>query len=224
MRLHHAVRVLFTCAVLFCFALPCHAQKFFGSAKFGTLGIGADIGYETEIPISFRVNGNFFYYQFDESIDDIDYELEVSYPSIGTLVDWHPFESAFRITGGVYYNGLGIDLDGQLNSGDTVEIGDSTFDADEVGTLSAELDVNSIAPYFGIGFGNNIGAEERNLFFSLDVGILYHGKPDTTLSASNPGNLSLLEEELVREEENINDDVSAFQVFPVIMAGIMYRF
>jgi hypothetical protein len=76
----------------------------------------------------------------------------------------------------------------------------------------------------GIGWGNPFTAESR-LSFSFDLGIAFQGKPDVSMVANGPVAADAAFQENLRQEENdIKNEIDVFKYYPVISAGIAYRF
>ena len=84
----------------------------------------------------------------------------------------------------------------------------------------------SAAPFAGLGFETNAGAASRGLGFKGVLGVAFSGKPSVTLTSSG-GILSgqaVLQQALVQEQANIADKASFLQYYPVVQAGLTYRF
>ncbi len=205
------------------------AKDFFLTPKVGTQGIGADLGYKVTPKFGARANFNYFTYSHDDTIEDVDYDADLDLTTAGALLDYHPFEGNFRITGGAYYNGNGLDLEGKLAEGASYEIGGNTYTTDELGSLEGDVDFNSFAPYFGIGWGTS--TDSGSWAFSLDLGAMYQGSPDVSLDAKNQDTLDEINDQtgrdlgkdLDKEASDIEDDVD-YGFYPVVSVGVTYRF
>ena len=202
---------------------PLQAQAVVGvTAKVGTTGLGADL----TVPLisnwlNLRTGYNFGEIRPSTTQAGINYKSDVHLESVPLLLDLHPFHGGFRITGGVYYNKNEADLF-------------STVDASDVGlgmgigttTLNAHVSwSNEFAPYLGIGWGN--AADDNTLDlpiaigFSLDIGAFYQGSPDVLLTDSSG---LVPPADLLREQQQLEDDLSDFKFYPVITVGIHIRF
>ena len=70
------------------------------------------------------------------------------------------------------------------------------------------------------------GKDARGLGFKGVIGVAFSGKPSVSLSSSN-GVLSgsgVLQQALVSEQETIANKTSFLQYYPVVQAGLSYRF
>jgi hypothetical protein len=85
------------------------------------------------------------------------------------------------------------------------------------GDLKATVDFNKIAPYAGIGFGHSASS---GIGFTLDVGVLLQGEPEVDISA---GPL-VSQADIDQEEANAEDDIKGFTMYPVVSAGVNFRF
>lgn len=191
-------------------------------AKLGTLGPGLEATVGLTGILNARVGGNYFAFNYDGTRSDVDYETKLRWASLGLLLDCHPFENNFRVTGGAYYNRNRFDLEGTPN--DTVTIGDNEYPAALLGNLSGTMEFRKWAPYLGLGFGNAV-KPGATWTFSFDVGILFQGSPDVDLEADGIIALSpQFQADLAQEEEDIQDDVDVFRFYPVLAFGIAYLF
>ncbi len=194
----------------------------FVSPTISTLGIGLETGVRFNENLGIRFGGNWLSVDFDRTVDDVDYEAEATLASLGALLDYHPFRGGFRISGGLRFNFNEADLAGVPNA--DVTIGNQTFAASDVGTLEGDVSYDVAAPYLGIGYGATL--LQGALSIGFDVGVMYQGEADVDLDARGgalEGN-AVLEANLAIEEEDIEDDLEDFIVYPVIGLAVVYRF
>ena len=209
--------------VLMFMILPVQAQALVGvglTGKAGTTGLGADL----TVPlignwVNLRAGYNGLSLRPSTTQGDISYKADIQLQSVPILLDVHPFQGSFRITGGVYYNKNEVDLSATVDAS-TVGDGGSGF-----GTTNLDANISwskEFAPYFGIGFGN---AADDNLpgvvGFSLDIGAFYQGGPGVILTESS-GTVSAAD--LAVEAQQIEDDLDSLKFFPVVTVGIHIRF
>jgi len=208
--------------------LSVSAQNPFVTPKVGTQGAGADLGYRLSPKWVVRGNANYFTYSHDDTIKDVDYDADPTLTTIGALLDFHPFENGFRISGGAYYNGNEMDLNARLSKKVSYKIGDHTYTKEEMGSLDGKVEYNSFAPYFGIGWGTSTSS--GNWAFSMDLGGMYHGSPDVDLSAKNQEKFDELggpdrdlNKDIERERQKIENEMD-YSIYPVVSVGVTYRF
>ena len=192
------------------------------SPAVSTLGLGLEAGARINETFGLRFGGNWFSLDADREINDVDYDADATLASVGALVDYHPFQGGFRLSGGLRFNFNEADLTGRPN--EDVEIGDVVFDADDVGTLDGDVSFDVLAPYLGVGYGAAL--LDGSLSIGFDLGVMYQGKADVSLDAED-GLLegdAVLEANLAVEEEDVEDDLEDFQFYPVVGLAVVYRF
>lgn len=189
--------------------------------KVGSLGIGADVTVGLHERLNFRLNGNYLALSFSSEIEDIDYDLDVDFKTAIAMLDWHPFASGFRITGGVSFNDKNFTLSGTPTQAE--RIGDRIYPPELVGTINGDVEPSSIAPYLGIGYGRAVGHEGR-LSFVFDLGLLYQTY-DVSLTATGPAFLlPEFRDDLAKEEGAIQSNFDDFRIYPILAFGISYQF
>jgi hypothetical protein len=191
-------------------------------AKAGTLGIGGDLTTNLAPNLNLRGGLQWFGLDFEAQFDDIDYDVDVELFNPMLILDWYPFSGDFRISAGVLFNGSDIDM--EATSDQSIEIGGHVYDAEDLGSIRGESDFDDFAPYVGIGFGNPLSSD-GHWGFTTDVGVAFIGSPNVNLSATGPlaGNAAL-QADLAREEREIEDDLDAVRIYPVLSMSIYYRF
>lgn len=202
------------------------------TGKASTLGFGLEGVGSISPNFNGRLGVNYFDFGIDTEQSDIDYDADIQLFSVSALLDWYPSKrSEFRLTGGLFYNNNKVDA--IARSGATLDIAGVELPASAVGQLEGELTFpNTISPYVGIGYGNPV-KRDRALSFSIDLGILFTGSPKVDLTATGPvaGPLlqapivgSLLEDAIQGEEEDIEDELSGLNIYPVLSIGVSYQF
>lgn len=187
------------------------------TAKAGTLGLGLEASTTLYENFNARLSANGFSYSSDETIDDIEYDLDVDLRSLALLLDWHVMKGGLRLSAGVLANGN--EVKGSAPVGNYT-IGDAPFT--NVG-LDGEADFKSAAPYLGIGWGNAVAAD-KGWGFNLDLGVIFQGEPRVSLTPTGPNAGLVPANELEKERQKLQDDVDKFKYYPVLSIGISYRF
>ena len=167
------------------------------------------------------------YLNFDVRKEDISKEVnEISMAldlnTVAMLLDWHPRDNNFRISGGVMVNKNKLAL--SAVPGEVVSINDTEY---SISRLDGEVSFNQLAPYLGIGYGNAGKCDEDTHWrFSFDLGVMFQGTPEVKLSgtASDPSIQRLLDDAIAGESEDIKDYVTPFTVYPVLSFGVSYVF
>jgi hypothetical protein len=157
----------------------------------------------------------------------VDYRANVRLQTTGLLIDWHPFGSGFRLSGGVYYNGNKFDLTGKPSAG-TFNLNGVTYTSADIGSLEGNLKFRSTAPYLGMGYFKSFGG------FSLmgDAGVMFSGTPkvrlDVTcgalLAGAIPATCAQAQQDAAREADRVRDSVDSLKYYPVLSIGVGYAF
>jgi hypothetical protein len=190
----------------------------------GTMGPGGQVSWLL-VPktLSVRLAANAYNYNHDTTSGNIDYTGKLKLKSELLLLDWHPFEGRFRLTGGVVANGNKFDLLAKPTGG-TYDINGNTYTAAQVGTLSAKVEFPSTAPYLGIGWGDS--TQSAGLHFIGDIGVISQGAPRAKLSASSATVNSdpTLQADLKKAETDLQTKLNGFKFYPLVQLGMGYRF
>lgn len=187
--------------------------------RISTLGAGLEVAKGFTPNFGVRAGFNYFSYGYDATESDVSYDLELELKNFAILADWHPFEGAFRLSGGILFNGNG--LTGQAKPTSLVAIGNADYDLTSV---NLDISYNSIAPYLGLGWDTTFG-DDDNWGFAFDLGLIYSGSPDAGLSVAGPDSTNpLLVDDIERERKELQDDLDTLKWWPVVSAGLVYQF
>lgn len=214
---------LMLCLIIFWSAASFAQEGTAVSLKFGTLGLGVDVTQSLRENVNGRAGINFYNGDYDATgSDDVEYDIDLNLRTVSLLVDWHPYEGEFRVSGGLLYNGNNAEVRGTPT--DSIKIGDTRYSPAQIGVLKYKLDFRNIAPYLGIGVGNAL-RKDRKVAFVFDLGILFQGSPSVELSAENSTlPIDVIQSDLQQEEEELEDDISSIKIYPVLSFGFTYRF
>ncbi len=219
----NAILLLILLVLLSCGAGCTDSGRFAVSGKTSTLGLGGEFTTAVTSNINARIGINALDLDFERELDDIEYDIGLDFSSFSALLDWHIFDSPFRISGGVLSMNHKLDLSA---SGTGVqEIGGITYDwRDDIGTLSGGVEIDNVAPYVGIGWGNPLTSDKR-WGFTCDFGVAFAGSPDVALSATGAmASDPVFQANLERERRDIEDELEDFKFYPVISISFFYRF
>lgn len=196
------------------------------TAKVGTLGSGLELAKDLGVDFNARLGFGALSHEFSETVEGVDFDVEATLRNAALLLDWHPVRSSFRVTSGLFYNGNSVEAKGISDTAFNLDGVD--FQVDEVGELAAEVEFNTVAPYLGIGWGNAPGYIE-GFGFSFDVGIVYQGAPDVSLSADgsivdDPVMGPRFEQARINEEQALGETLKDFRFYPLVSLGLSFTF
>jgi len=192
----------------------------------GSPGVGVTLGRSVNGHFGARITGNFFEFRDDFRETDVTYDAALKLRSLQALLDFHPFESAFRLSAGVVLNENRVEGTALPNAG-SLTINGRGYASGDVGTLTARGDLGDrkVASYAGLGFGRTTG--RSRVFFMLDLGVIFQGTPHVSLSATGPlASDAGFQNDLAAEVMDVNRDLDEpyFRYYPVIAIGLGFRF
>ncbi len=224
--MNNALALAFTPVFLLCAVTSAAAQdsRLAGGVGVGTTGITLEA--KAKLTGSLVARGGYDFLQFDigdQSYDDVDYNVDLDFSTVSVFVDFHPFQSAFNVSAGLFFGSRSIDLFASPTG--NVDIGGQTFTAAQVGNITGQVSTNDVAPYLGVGWDNAFTTDSRWSFF-VRAGVIVSDSPNVEL-ASVGGTLStdaLLIAELEAEEANVESEINDYKYYPVVAAGASLKF
>ena len=201
------------------------------SGSLGSTGLGVE--WITPLNDRLRARVMLTYIAIDVDLDeqDVDYTAEFSSANVGAALEWHPFQTGFRVSGGLVGTNFGFDL--QSDGGQqSYAIGNTTYTGEL--QLDGEVDFANVAPYLAIGWSSEL--DDYGLYLGCEFGVLYVGSPNLSLDASgqvndsntgrriNVANSADFQADLERERKNLQDDLEDFSFYPILTINVGYRF
>ena len=174
--------------------------------KYGNFYVRTDLSGESSTDSNRNINGTFYNYE-NKSI------------SLGSYLDWHPFNSAFRLSGGIHINDMKTSLKGKTNStvainGNSIALGTNTFNVD--------FSFPTVTPYLGVGY-NNISVDSPGFHFFADAGVMI-GKYDAITTTNLIGSQSLTTADVDAEMNTLRNALFRNGYIPTANFGLTYRF
>jgi hypothetical protein len=171
----------------------------------GIFYLRTDISGDTKTDLSRNING----YKFI---------LENKNISIGTYLDWHPFNSPFRVSGGIHVNDMRTKL--TSTNKDTYVINNSSLTL--ANAFSADFTFPAVTPYLGIGY-NNTKAESPGLNFFADAGVMI-GRYNAYATLNAVGGQVVNNADVDAELNNLRNALFKYDYVPLANFGLTYRF
>ncbi|MDI6401665.1 hypothetical protein QLX67_06640 [Balneolaceae bacterium ANBcel3] len=205
---------IFTIFLLVSLPSLLYAQSFSVKVNAGSTGFGLEAVMQVHETANVRLGGNFFSFSYlYESDDEFDLDADLSLGMFTLLMDYHPFKSAFRLTGGLVYNNNSVNAG--LIPQKSYTVGGDVYRPEELGNLDAEFSFNKVAPYVALGFGNPFSGSRFGL--STDIGLIFQGSPNVGMEAEGL---------LIPSAEQapiLEDNVSWANLYPVFTLSFHYR-
>ncbi|WP_426112240.1 hypothetical protein [Massilia sp. PWRC2] len=197
------------------------------TASVGTTGAGLHVSVPVATALNARVGINGLSISRDGNTSDVDYDYKLKMATVDALLDYFPMAGGFRVSGGLAYNGNKIDVNGRPKSSGTYTLNGHVYPATAVGSLNGTVDFHKVAPYLGIGWGNAVAAD-KGWGFSTDIGVLFQGAPNASLSnrgcTAIAAVCSQIATDVAAESRSLQDDTSSFKAYPVLRLGVSYKF
>ncbi|NOQ30432.1 MAG: hypothetical protein GQ570_04820 [Helicobacteraceae bacterium] len=195
------------------------------AVKAGSIGGGLEVTTPILESLNLRVGLTGFNYSTNKKEQDIEYDMKLDLLMFNLMADYYPFESSqFRLSGGAMYNNNTLKMTGKPSAAG-FEINGVTYTSADVSNIDAEVDFNKFAPYLGIGWGDAVKKAGWN--FTTDLGVMFQGAPnsDVTTTTTLTGAAKVqLDANVAAEKTKLDNDLGAFQYYPVFTVGVSYRF
>lgn len=219
-----AVRACTAGALLLLVRGPAPLQGQVGLAvRASTLGIGGELSFRAARNLGIRLGGNYLQFSRDATVENIDYHLTPHFENGTAILDFHPFGGSFHLSGGLLLNYNEGDMVATLNQ--NIEIGDSTYTPQQVGSLTGTVSFKKTAPYLGLGFA---GRSRVAILFDLGVG--FTGTPqvellgDTNLTGAAK---TAFDANVVKEQQQAQTEIDSHKILryhPVVSLGVKVSF
>jgi hypothetical protein len=199
------------------------------TADLGSTGAGAHLVVPMETYLNGRFGVNAFKHDFTRQSGGVNYDLKGKLQTVDVLFDWYLREgSAFRLTGGLVYNGSKFDARATPDGLGKFTLNGTSYSAADVGLLTGRVDFRKAAPYLGIGWGNALAKDAGHLSFSADLGAFYQGNANVQLASIGCTTSAVVCKALVSdvaaERLLLQQDASSYKFYPVLRASVAYRF
>ncbi len=214
-------------------ALTAAATLFFGAFSpashaveaYGSLGLpGVLVGVAHPVNQSFTVRGDYGgigSLSGTRTEDGIRYDGTGDFNRLGLFGDWYALGNGFRITGGLTFNQMALDLEARPE-GNTIMIGNNTYPVAANDRFVARIEFPRVTPYLGIGWGHH--AAEKGWGFNADLGVSIGRATVSTQTygalATQPG----IADDVAREQAELEEGVGKIRAIPQLTIGISYRF
>ncbi|EDY81583.1 outer membrane insertion C-terminal signal domain protein [Verrucomicrobiia bacterium DG1235] len=160
----------------------------------------------------------------DYTTGGVDYTGSVDLANSLAVLEWHPSGGRFHLSAGMVLADNAVQVVGRPLEGTTYELDGVLYPATLVGSITGDVEwEESIAPYLGLGFSKRTRGQGWGAYFN--AGVMYSGSAAAVLEATG-----LIAEEpeflshLRVEERELNEELDKFELYPVVRAGLMYRF
>lgn len=206
--------------------------------KFDTLGAGIEIATPLSHSFNLRTSANFLGFAYPFSIDEINYNAELHFRSQQVNVDWFPERrGGFHVSAGLIYLRNNLSALASVQPGHYFELGDQGFTNSVDDPLNGTAKViypHSVAPTLMFGFSNMLPRSGKHFSLPYEFGVAYTGAPriDVQLNGTactsqgcfDAATNAEMQQSLQQENTKLNNSLKDFPVYPILSAGLAYRF
>ncbi len=229
MKLSH-LTLLAPLACLF-FNVNAQASDYSVGGTVGSQGVGVSLTKRSELNLmeSDQLQWHLLLsgYSFDDA-DDVevnqnDYKADMEAGSLQAGLNWYPSTNAymkglFLSAGTIYFDNK---INGTTQGNKAINVGSVNLDSEQGVQLQTEIKHSSLAPYFGIGWGNRLNAES-GFSFRAELGALVSlSKADVNVSLINHTN-QVSDADLEKERNDIRDEQSRVKLFAQLDLGYQF--
>ncbi|HVL76441.1 MAG TPA: hypothetical protein VM406_10530, partial [Noviherbaspirillum sp.] len=196
----------------------------------GTTGGGLHVSVPVHHKLSVRTSVNALPDLREErSAGTLAYTSRRNIRTAELLLDWHPWGNMFRVSTGLVINGNHVAAVARPDPDLSYRIGGREYDVLEVGEVRGRVDFNRLAPFIGVGL-TTPPSQYGGWSVAVDIGVFYQGHarsarlwaPDCRVEV--PGLCEQLNVDLLDEVPRLRGELPDLRFFPVIRAGLFYRF
>lgn len=187
--------------------------------KVGTLGPGLEAIKSVNENWNARVGFSYLPFRVTRTLDldnlNIDMISRVRLGGVNLQGDFffHPW---YYFTGGLLVNLTRVRLEATLH--EPIEYGDISITPEDVGEINIKARPTwLVSPFLGVGIGNPMPVNRR-VWFNVELGVLYHGKPKFFIDAEG-----MIEPTANAEnEEALKQAFKGFRFYPMFSAQVNY--
>lgn len=134
------------------------------------------------------------------------------------MMDWY-FAGSLRLTGGLTFNRMRVDLRASGNGG-TITIGDNSYTSSVNDRFGVSIRFPGTTPYLGLGYGR-YGASGSSFLFDIGGSI---GRPSLSESHSGPNLGNVSQADLDKELSQLRDGIGRVRFAPQVSLGMNLKF
>jgi len=195
-----------------------------GTTGYGVTAVKKLSGFDDKWGV--RVGYHQYSKTYNKTSDNTKYKFDLDLGDIQLMADYHPWNTAFKLTFGAMYNGN--ELDGKItpNSASQIIIDGTPYTSTDLGGVDVKVDFdNTIAPYVGIGWDTSFYKPNKTWGFTFNLGVAYLGSAKVSYSPKY-GSVSsaIIDAKLEKEKASLQDDLDDFKYLPFISIGFNYKF
>lgn len=207
-----------TAAVLTVLASSASAQFKDFRAGLGVSSMGATLEGAYRLNQSFTIRGVIaggLNANGTQTVDGVSYNTSGQLGGFALLADYYTGDTGFRISGGAFISNTNLNGTTTASVANPITIGNTTLTSGETASSSVAFN-RKISPMLTVGYDWNIG---KTFTLSGEVGAIAMGGLNVNVTAP-----AAPAADVAREVQNINNELSAFGVYPYVAITGTFRF
>jgi len=182
------------------------------SVEGGSTGVGGSVGWRFADHLGVRGGANYFPYDYNGTIEDVDYNSHVRMLSEFAALEIFPSKkhSLFFSVGALFNQN---ELKGSPDPTQNITINGVTFTPAEFGTMNLRIKQQPVCPYVSLG-ANFFGGRKHHWSLGGEIGIAY-GQWDVSLTHSGGSNPPGLQTEIDAQRKKIDDQLKKYPFWPI---------
>jgi len=209
------------------------------AVKMSLLGPGVEVATPLTYRTNIRVGFNAFSYSHNFTNDGTNYDASLRFRSVETHFDWFPFAGSFHVSPGLMiYNGNQISANASVTGGQTFSLGNVSYESSAANPITGtgKIVFNKVGPSVLAGWGNLLPRKHKHISVPVEFGVIFQGSPQATLgfagtacdttgaNCQNVINNTSFQNNVVAQQNKLNNNMSAFKVYPILSVGFGYKF
>lgn len=171
-----------------------------------------------------RGQGSFLNFDHDFSTSSVKYNGTFK-SNVGLgQVELHPATNPWFLSAGFVAGQRRVDVTANPSATASIKINGVTYTSSQIGSVAGTVDYGGASPVLGLGWDNSLHGAQR-IGFRVYAGALIGDDPKVRLTAFGPfATDPTVQANLRAEEASLRNDANDFSVYPVVEAGVTYRF
>ena len=196
-----------------------HAGESYGSVGFP----GVMAGYAHHLDDQVVVRADYAALrsrQMDGNEDGIKYKGTAKFRRVGLFADYFPTGNGLRVTGGLTFNHMKVDLNSDFSSGGSLDVGNANYVLPAGAYFNVRIKMPPVTPYVGVGWGHQGKRAGWGLLVDLGVSI---GRAKVSVD-TNLASMGVSQSDIDMETKQVRNGIGAIRVMPQATIGISYKY
>jgi hypothetical protein len=202
----------------------------------GTLGVGAQVATPLASWLNLRGGVDLLNFGYGLGIDGANYAGQLHLKNMRVSADLFPFRTGFHISPGILIFEGGLSASVSVAGGSAFQLGNNTFSSSASDPVNGSASLSfgrKMMPMVTFGFSNMVARGRKHWTVPLELGAAYTGHYAAQLSLQGTACIPLgcmstsspvIQQSVVAEQNSLNEPMKHFQLYPIILTGVSFRF